>query len=263
MLSFIFGGRQLILIVFATETEGAPFLDGADWKSLAVGHKPLYRLKPGGNAPSLDPSPAGGEDYVEGKIVDVLISGMGQVNTAQALTAYFERCSPLPEHIIMGGCAGAFKGSGLNVGDVCFATEEIYADTGVYSTEGFSGLDATGIPLAQIKGAEYCNRIPVRDVSDKIEKSEFPFRISSGASATVCAVTGTDAAAAGMEKRWGVVCENMEGAAAAHVSLLYGAPFAEVRGISNMVEDRDRSRWDINTACANCALVIKKLVENL
>ena len=59
-----------------------------------------------------------------------------------------------------------------------------------------------------------------------------------------------------MEERWGAVCENMEGAAAAHVSLLYGVPFAEARGISNIVEDRDRSRWDINTACANCALII-------
>jgi futalosine hydrolase len=249
MLFFSIGGRRLILIVFATQTEGAPFLDGAHCKGLTVGHKPLYRLEPGRNAP--------------GAAIDVLVSGIGQVNAAQALTAYFERYNHLPEYVVMGGCAGAFKGSGLETGDVCFATEEIYADTGVYSPEGFSGLEATGIPLAKIKGAEYCNRFPVRGVSDKIYKSEFPFKISSGAFATVCAVTGTDAAAAGIEKRWGVVCENMEGAAAAHVSLLYGVPFAEVRGISNMVEDRDRSRWDINTACANCALVIKMLVENL
>jgi futalosine hydrolase len=239
----------LILIVFATEMEGAPFLDGAHWKGLAVGHKPLYRLETGGNTP--------------GAAMDVLISGMGQVNAAQALTAYFERYSPLPGHVVIGGCAGAFKGSGLETGDVCLATEEIYADTGVYSPEGFLGLQATGIPLAEIKGKKYSNRFSVRDVSDKIDKSEFPFKISSGTFATVCAVTGTADAAALIEKRSGAVCENMEGAAAAHVSLLYGVPFAEVRGISNMVEDRDRSRWDINTACANCALVIKKLSENL
>ncbi|MGC2424152.1 MAG: futalosine hydrolase [Nitrospirota bacterium] len=221
----------MILIVFATETEAAPF-------------KSLFRRTAG---PELD----------------VLVSGMGQVNAAHALTAYFERHNPLPEHVIMGGSAGAFKGSGLHIGDVCFATEEIYADTGVNSPEGFSGLEATGIPLAEIKGAKYYNRFPVRGLSDKIDNAMFLFRISSGPFATVSAVTGTEAAAAGMEKRWGAVCENMEGAAAAHVSLLYGVPFAEVRGISNMVEDRDRSRWDIKTACANCALIIKKLVENL
>jgi futalosine hydrolase len=37
----------------------------------------------------------------------------------------------------------------------------------------------------------------------------------------------------------------MEGAAVAHVALLYDIPLLEVRGISNMVEDRDLSRWDI------------------
>jgi len=221
----------VILIVFATETEAAPF------KSLAR--------------------------RMAGPELDVLISGIGQVNTAKALTAYFERHTPLPEHVIMGGCAGAFKGSGLNIGDVCFATEEIYADTGVNSPDGFSGLEATGFPLAEIKGVKYYNRFPVPGLPDKIDRAMFLFKISAGPFATVCAVTGTEAAAAGMEKRWGAVCENMEGAAAAHVALLYGMPFAEVRGISNMVEDRDRSRWDINTACANCAFIIKKLVENL
>ena len=221
----------MILIVFATETEAAPF------KSLAR--------------------------RMASPVLDVLVSGIGQVNTARALTAYFERHTPRPDYLIMGGCAGAFKGSGLNIGDVCFATEEIYADTGVNSPDGFLGLEATGIPLAEIKGAKYYNRFPIPALSDKIEHTMFLFIISAGPFATVSAVTGTEAAAAGMEKRWGAVCENMEGAAAAHVSLQYGVPFAEVRGISNMVEDRDRSRWDINTACANCAVIIKKLVENL
>jgi futalosine hydrolase len=219
------------LIVFATETEAAPF-------------KSLFRR-------------------MAGTEVDVLISGIGQVNAARALTAYFERHTPRPDYVIMGGCAGAFKGSGLNVGDVCFATEEIYADTGVNSPDGFLGLEATGIPVAEIMGVKYYNRFPIPALSDKIEHGMFLFKISAGPFATVSAVTGTEAAAAGMEKRWSAVCENMEGAAAAHVSLLYGVPFAEVRGISNMVEDRDRTRWDINTACANCALIIKKLVENL
>jgi futalosine hydrolase len=40
----------------------------------------------------------------------------------------------------------------------------------------------------------------------------------------------------------------MEGAAAAHVCALYGVPFLELRGISNMVGDRDRSTWLIDQA---------------
>ncbi|MHB8174840.1 MAG: futalosine hydrolase, partial [Nitrospirota bacterium] len=161
------------------------------------------------------------------------------------------------------GCAGAFRGKGITAGDVCFATEEIYADTGVCSTEGFSGLEATGISLAEVNGSKFYNRFPVRDLSDKVAEAVFPFKISSGPFATVSAVTGTAVAADALGKRFEPLCENMEGAAAAHVSLLYGVPFSEVRGISNMVEDRDRALWDIPKACANCAAVIKKLVEIL
>ena len=37
----------------------------------------------------------------------------------------------------------------------------------------------------------------------------------------------------------------MEGAAVAHVAHLYGVPVGEVRGISNIVTDRDTSSWRI------------------
>jgi len=35
----------------------------------------------------------------------------------------------------------------------------------------------------------------------------------------------------------------MEGAAAAHICALYKVPFMEIRGISNLVTDRDRGSW--------------------
>jgi futalosine hydrolase len=40
----------------------------------------------------------------------------------------------------------------------------------------------------------------------------------------------------------------MEGAAAAQVAELHGIPWLEVRGISNIVEDRDIEKWDIPKA---------------
>ena len=42
----------------------------------------------------------------------------------------------------------------------------------------------------------------------------------------------------------------MEGAAVAHVAHLYGVPVGEVRGISNIVTDRDTSSWRIAEAAA-------------
>ena len=40
----------------------------------------------------------------------------------------------------------------------------------------------------------------------------------------------------------------MEGAAAAHVCAMHDVPFLEVRGVSNLVEDRDRAAWRIAEA---------------
>ena len=232
----------MILVMFATEPEAAPFMKCAAWERENIGRKPVFRSAAGGT--------------------EVLISGMGQVNTAQALAAYLEGRTR-PEIVILGGIAGAFAGMGAAAGDVCFAAEEIYADTGIHSPEGFMGIEKTGIPLAEAEDVKYYNRFPVRDLSPEIAGSRFPFKIYSGPFATVSAVSGTKKAAAWIKETWNPLCENMEGAAAAHVSLMYGVPFAEVRGISNMVEERNRARWDIPKACANCAAVIRKLMEKI
>ena len=42
----------------------------------------------------------------------------------------------------------------------------------------------------------------------------------------------------------------MEGAAIAHVAHLHGVPVGEVRGISNIVTDRDTGTWRLPEAAA-------------
>ena len=53
----------------------------------------------------------------------------------------------------------------------------------------------------------------------------------------------------------------MEGAAAAQVALQYGIDCLEVRGVSNMVEDRDLSRWDIPLAAEQAQRFILRYIE--
>ena len=65
---------------------------------------------------------------------------------------------------------------------------------------------------------------------------------------TVNTCTGTDAAARAIEARTGGAVENMEGAAVAHVAHLHGVPVGEVRGISNMVTNRDTGAWRLKEA---------------
>ena len=67
---------------------------------------------------------------------------------------------------------------------------------------------------------------------------------------TVSSCTGTEGAAREIEKRTGGAVESMEGAAIAHVAHLHGVPVGEVRGISNIVTNRDTSQWRLKEAAA-------------
>jgi futalosine hydrolase len=69
--------------------------------------------------------------------------------------------------------------------------------------------------------------------------------VKRGKFVTVSTCSGTSIRGQELENRFNGICENMEGAAIAHTALLYDTPLLEVRGISNMVEDRDISKWDI------------------
>ena len=53
----------------------------------------------------------------------------------------------------------------------------------------------------------------------------------------------------------------MEGAAAAQVAELHGVPWVEVRGISNIVEDRDLKKWDIRAAAAVAQMAVQQVLD--
>jgi futalosine hydrolase len=60
--------------------------------------------------------------------------------------------------------------------------------------------------------------------------------------------TGIEADARQLAARTGGAVENMEGAAIAHVAHLHGVPVGEIRGISNLVTDRDPGAWRVRDA---------------
>jgi futalosine hydrolase len=62
---------------------------------------------------------------------------------------------------------------------------------------------------------------------------------------TVSTCSGTARAGFELARRTGGICENMEGAAVAQICARQQLPFLELRGISNLVEDRDPAGWDL------------------
>jgi futalosine hydrolase len=198
------------------------------------------------------------EGSLLGKRVVLSVAGIGKVNASRAATLLVHECSPA---VIMNiGIGGAYPSSGLNIGDVAVAQKEIYGDEGVLLNDGFHGTDLIGIPLLKKGRKKYFNEFPLDKplVQNAVRAAQLITHYSSlitvkkGTFLTLSTCTGTKKRALELERRFGAICENMEGAAIAHVCTLYGIPMIEIRGISNIVEDRDRSRWKIKLAAENC-----------
>lgn len=202
---------------------------------------------------------------INGKAVVYIISGMGKTNAAHAATILIERFSP--ELIVLFGVGGAYPPSGLDVGDIAVAEEEIYGDEGVRDNKGFHGTEFIGIPLLKKGGRKYFNRFvlnrrSIRKALDSLVLSprRLPM-IKSGPFVTVSTSTGTRKRALELGKRFNAICENMEGASVAHVCAMYGRPMIEIRGISNIVEDRDEAAWDVKLAAENCQRALLEILR--
>jgi len=201
-----------------------------------------------------------------GKRVALVETGIGATNTAQALTAILE--GHKVNLVVQLGIAGAFPSSGLEVGDIAVATEEILGEFGVIDDSGWSNGEAIGIPLLDSVPPIY-NRIPLeKTVATKSLAAaqslceKFDNQARTGSFLTVQNVTGTDEQAQVLDQRFGALCENMEGAAAAQVCALYGVPFTEIRGISNRVEKRNLSKWDIPIAASRAQETVLELIKD-
>ncbi len=207
-----------------------------------------------------------------GRIADrptvLLETGIGAVNTAQALTAALQASSFAL--VLQVGVGGAYLPSGLNVGDLALATEENFGDLGVVTPDGWKPADALGIPVIR-KGRDYFNRFPLdpnlvsqtRDLFASIAWDGSPPECRPGPFVTVQQCTGLASMGAELTTRFNAICENMEGAAAAQVCTLYGVPFLEIRGISNRVEDRCLASWDLPLAAGRAQQAARQVLESI
>jgi len=193
-----------------------------------------------------------------GKDVILAVSGMGKVNAAHAVTSLIHAFNPA---MIMNiGIGGAYPSSGLKTGDVAIAEKEIYGDEGVLLKDGFHGTDLIGIPLLKKGRKNYFNEIPLDrklairalKAAQLITHHSSLITIKKGTFLTLSTCTGTKKRTLELERRFSALCENMEGAAIAHICALYDTPMIEMRGVSNMVGVRDRSAWNVALAAANC-----------
>lgn len=174
---------------------------------------------------------------IGGRSIALVTTGVGPVNAAFALTRFLT--GHRTRAVVACGVGGAYPGSGLEPGDVVCAESEMYGDLGAESREGFLDMQALGFPVIA-EDPPLFNRLPI-DLFPAARRVPF---------VTCATCTGTDEKAAALAARTGGAVESMEGAAIVHVARLMGVRVGEVRGISNRVGDRDRTRWRLREAAS-------------
>ncbi len=212
----------------------------------------------------------GSKQLIEGSLgaerIVLCIGGMGKVNAAHTATLMLARFEP--EALIIFGIGGAYPKSGAGIGDLAIAKEEIAGDEGVLTRDGFKDTGYIGIPLFRTATSAVYTTYPAsgplvhRSLQSLVARRKpGQGKIHVGSFITLSTCTGTTARAKELEERYNGLCENMEGAAGAHVAALHGVPWLEVRGISNIVEDRDLKKWDIPKAAGEAQSAVRHIVE--
>ena len=208
------------LLVTATGLEAAPLKKALPWSPLPF---PLGELL---GLPAFD--------------IYLAHLGVAKVNTAAGLALALSTLGP--ERVVQFGIGGAFMGSGLQLEQVAVATQETHLDTGVQLDGSWQDMTALGFPLVR----EHFNVFPTDPaLTQTLTALTRATRCAFGTSETV---TGSFAHAEVLYGRFGVAVESMEGAAAAQVCTALSVPFAELRGVSNTVGERDKSRWALGGA---------------
>ena len=193
-----------------------------------------------------------------------LIAGVGPVETTLRLTRYLERRDPRIDKVLNFGVAGAYASANRQpwgnaaLLDLCLAEQESLGDFGVCFADHIEPLDEN-LGASAIFPLDQPHAAPGR----RYPGTATGMACRCGNFVTVSAASATRERGAMLAARFQGMCENMEGAAAARVCAEFSLPLLEVRAVSNLVEDRDLSRWQMAEACSRAAGAAALLVREM
>ncbi|MBN2645139.1 MAG: futalosine hydrolase [Desulfuromonadaceae bacterium] len=209
------------------------------------------------------------QGQLAGHEVIIVTTGIGKAAAAAAAALVLNHWQP--RWVIAVGCGGLYPGHALAIGDLVLASEEIYADEGVQTPGGFLDMEQIGLPLLRRGDLAFYNRFPVdaertRSLKNALETAHSTYSslsLASGPFVTVSTCHGTDQGGRQTATRTGGLCENMEGAAIAQLCCAWNTSFSELRALSNRVENRDLSQWDLEGAMHNAQRALFSALDNL
>jgi futalosine hydrolase len=175
--------------------------------------------------------------------VYILITGVGMVPTAVYSSIVLGKYKY--DAVINAGICGSFNRE-IPIGKVLNITTDCFPETGAEDGEHFLSiidlklLDQDEFPFAGGK---------------LINDSAFESRLINGlliaTGVTVNTVHGNEQNIASFLSRHNVDIESMEGASFIYTCKMHKARFIQIRSVSNYIEDRDVSKWNIPLAVHN------------
>jgi len=217
-----------ILIVAATEFEVKPLLDYLKVDNALPG------MNFSNNATGL-------------KDVRVLITGVGMVNIAFMMGRY---SNTLYDLVLNVGVCGAFNRD-LQLGEVVHVTQDVLSEMGAEDGDRFMTYDELNLP-----GDYIFNQQLATDF-------EAFHKLSQVKGVTVNTVHGNEKSIAVVQELFRPDVESMEGAAFYAACVRSGENYTQIRAVSNYVEKRDKSKWQMSLAIANLNDFLIRFIENL
>jgi len=188
--------------------------------------------------------------------IDILVAGVGIAATTWNMSKWLLR-NQRPDLVINAGIAGSFNPD-IKIGDVVMPVSDCFADAGVENGDSFLTLSEAVIVSGNDFPFEndfiYCDNSFCKKLMPVIK----PVR-----AITVNTATGSEATKEKRIAKFNPDIETMEGAAFFYVASLEKLPFIAIRAISNMVERRDKSKWDIPLALNNLTIKLAETLEIL
>ena len=176
---------------------------------------------------------------------DYLITGVGSPATVYHLLKKIT--TKKYDVVLQVGVAGSFDES-LKLGEVVLVNADCFADLGAFENKQFYSLfdlnlnKENGWLINQHQfntSLKFVKGISVNSLTDESEKITL-FKVKYQAD-----------------------IESMEGAALHFVCLQEKIPFLQIRGISNFVGERDKSKWQLKYAIKNSNWAALQIIESM
>jgi futalosine hydrolase len=217
-----------ILIVSATVLEVKPLLDFLEIKDPTIGINQSKKA-------------------LNNHDIKVLITGVGMVNTALMMGKHMNSTIDLAMNA---GVCGAFN-KNRSLGEVLLVTKDIISEMGAENDSDFLTFEQLKLP-GQTKFE--LNNLPKCLVNSKLQ---------TATGITVNTVHGNNDTINKVSNLFSPDVESMEGAAFFAGCIDFEADYIQIRAISNYVEKRDKSKWNLPLAIQNLNNELIQLITQL